>query len=78
LTLVVGVQVTTLARLLFEASVLESGFQLEDPKSFTSRVQGLIRGSLDVPADAQAEVANEQEEEENSAQESAGQAKDEL
>lgn len=44
-----------LARLLYEAAVLESGFQLEDPKAFTQRVQSLVRASLGVSADAQPE-----------------------
>lgn len=34
-----GEEVATLGRLLYESSVLESGFSLEDPKTFTARVQ---------------------------------------
>jgi heat shock protein beta len=77
--MLVLLQLTTVARLMFEAAVLESGFQLEDPKSFTARVQGLIRGSLDVPADAQPEeMSVEPELEDGSEEASAEEAKDEL
>lgn len=49
-------QATTLAHLLYESAVLESGFTLEDPRGFSARVHGLVRGLLNVEEGAEAEV----------------------
>ena len=68
-----------LARLLFEAAVLESGFSLDDPKAFSGRVQDLVRGSLGVSPDAQPELDEQDtQSSETSADEAGSESHEEL
>lgn len=43
------------ATLLYETALLESGFALENPKIFASRIHSVIKLNLDVDPDAQVE-----------------------
>lgn len=43
------------ATLLYETALLESGFALESPKIFASRIHSVIKLNLDVDPDAQVE-----------------------
>lgn len=43
------------AALLYETALLESGFTLENPKIFASRIHSIIKSNLNVDPDAQVE-----------------------
>eukprot|EP00457_Paulinella_chromatophora_P002121 gb/GEZN01002125.1/.p1 GENE.gb/GEZN01002125.1/~~gb/GEZN01002125.1/.p1 ORF type:complete len:791 (+),score=207.21 gb/GEZN01002125.1/:109-2481(+) len=45
-------EIEAAATLLFDAAVVSSGFQLEEPAEFSTRLNKLIASSLHVPADA--------------------------
>lgn len=51
------------AKLVFETALLESGFVLEDPKDFASRLYSVIKANLNVSPDAVVEEDEEVEEE---------------
>jgi heat shock protein beta len=44
-------QAKALATLLFETALLESGFQVENPKDFNTRVYELMKGALNIQGD---------------------------
>ncbi|GFH21517.1 HATPase_c domain-containing protein [Haematococcus lacustris] len=54
-------EVVGLASLLYQASLLESGFMLDQPKMFNSRVQGLVGARLGLAPDAKVELDDEAE-----------------
>eukprot|EP00357_Protocruzia_adherens_P010741 CAMPEP_0115016678 /NCGR_PEP_ID=MMETSP0216-20121206/27602_1 /TAXON_ID=223996 /ORGANISM="Protocruzia adherens, Strain Boccale" /LENGTH=878 /DNA_ID=CAMNT_0002387225 /DNA_START=114 /DNA_END=2750 /DNA_ORIENTATION=+ len=60
-----------LAQVLFDAAVINSGYSVEDPTQFVSRVEALVKSGLGVSADAAVEepevdlTEDEEEEEEN-------------
>lgn len=51
------------AKLVFETALLESGFVLEDPKDFATRIYSVIKSNLNVSPDAVVEEDEEVEEE---------------
>merc|ERR1712070_551023 len=62
-------KVALVARVLFETSLMESGFPLEDTRSYSDRVSSLIRESMGIDADAEVDEEPEDEEEEEVAEE---------
>mmetsp|Transcript_3775 Transcript_3775/g.5046 ORF Transcript_3775/g.5046 Transcript_3775/m.5046 type:complete len:444 (-) Transcript_3775:418-1749(-) len=50
-----GEEIQMLAKVLYDTALLESGFMLEDAKSFSSKVFSIVRNSLDIPVDAEVE-----------------------
>jgi heat shock protein beta len=44
------------AKLIFETALLESGFVLEDPKDFATRIYSVIKSNLNVSPDAEVDV----------------------
>jgi heat shock protein beta len=58
-----------LASLLYDAAALQSGFAVDDHKSFGERVYRVIAGGLDLPADAKPSDEEEEDEEEEPAAE---------
>ena len=50
------------ATTLFETALVESGFVLEDPSKFASRIYSTLRGTLNIDPDAQVEEEVETEE----------------
>lgn len=62
-------KVALVARVLFETSLMESGFVLEDTRSYSERVSSLIRESMGIDADAEVDEEPEEEEEEEVAEE---------
>jgi len=53
-----------LAKLMYETALLESGFMLDDARSFSEKVFSVVRGSLEIPEDAQVEEESVDAEEE--------------
>eukprot|EP00899_Mesostigma_viride_P016157 jgi/Mesvir1/24542/Mv21880-RA.1 len=49
----------TIAHLMYESALLESGFVLEDTKTFGSRLLGLMKGALGVDPDAKVDEEEE-------------------
>lgn len=50
------------AKLVYETALLESGFMLEDPKDFATRLYSVIKTNLKVSSDATLEVDEEVQE----------------
>ncbi len=51
------------AKLVYETALVESGFILEDPKDFATRVYSVVRSTLNVSPDAEIEDEDETEDE---------------
>ncbi|CAM6069587.1 unnamed protein product [Sphagnum tenellum] len=51
------------AKLVYETALVESGFILEDPKDFATRIYSVIRSTLNVDPDAEIEEEDETEDE---------------
>lgn len=59
------------AKLIYQTALMESGFILENPKDFASRIYDSVKASLDISPDATVEEEEvEVEEEEPAAKES--------
>lgn len=54
--------VKTTAQLVYQTALLESGFMLEDPKDFASRVYGQVKSGLNISPDAAIEEEDDVEE----------------
>ncbi|CAK9192716.1 unnamed protein product [Sphagnum troendelagicum] len=52
------------AKLIFETALLESGFVLEDPKDFATRIYSVIKSNLNVRPDAEVDVDDDDTEDE--------------
>jgi len=69
---------------MYQTALFESGFMLDDPKDFASRVYNSVKSSLNISPDATVEEENEAEEvgaeteDDPSKSESNDDAKDEL
>ena len=63
------------AKLVFETALLESGFVLEDPKDFASRIYNVIKANLNVSPDA---VVEEDESEEETEKDRADNAEEDI
>lgn len=50
------------ARLMYQTALFESGFMLDDPKDFASRVYNSVKSSLNISPDATVDEENEAEE----------------
>ena len=48
------------AKLIYQTALLESGFLLEDPKEFASRIYSVMRTNLNVSPDATVEEEEEE------------------
>lgn len=59
------------AKLVFETALLESGFVLEDPKDFATRIYSVIKANLNVNPDAVVEDDEVEEETEKDRAENA-------
>ncbi|RDX99804.1 Endoplasmin-like protein [Mucuna pruriens] len=53
------------AQLMYQTALFESGFLLDDPKNFASRIYDSVKSSLDISPDATVEEENEPEEAES-------------
>ncbi len=51
------------AKLVYETALVESGFILEDPKDFATRIYSVISSTLNVDPDAEIEEEDETEDE---------------
>lgn len=51
------------AKLVYETALVESGFILEDPKDFATRVYSVVRSTLNISPDAAIEDEDETEDE---------------
>jgi heat shock protein beta len=73
-------EVKTIAKVMFETAMLESGFTFDQPQEFAGRLFELVSNSMGVPADAaiEEEAPEEEEEAEEEAAEEATEEKDEL
>lgn len=49
------------AQLMYQTALLESGFVLNDPKDFASRIYDSVKSSLDISPDAAIEEDNDVE-----------------
>jgi heat shock protein beta len=52
------------AKLIFETALLESGFVLEDPKDFATRIYSVIKSNLNVGPDAEVDDDDDDTEDE--------------
>lgn len=48
------------AKLIYQTALLESGFLLEDPKEFASRIYSVMRTNLNISPDATVEEEEEE------------------
>lgn len=51
-----GEQTKALARILFDTALLESGFAIEQPKDFNTRVHRLLASSLGIKGELKVDV----------------------
>jgi heat shock protein beta len=53
------------AKLIFETALLESGFVLEDPKDFATRIYSVIKSNLNVSPDAEVDVDDDDDDDDD-------------
>jgi heat shock protein 90kDa beta len=66
------------ARLVYHTALMESGFNLADPKDFASSIYKSVQKSLDLSPDASVEEEDEVEEESSKEESETSYDKDEL
>lgn len=66
------------AQLMYQTALFESGFLLDDPKDFTSRIYDSVKSSLDISPEATVEEEEDTEEVESDAKEDASTSKAEA